>query len=77
MNEMQKERPVGAFDNEGNAIDDGQTVRVNGEHIGVIHVAGSGKFTIDGWPDDQIVRALDVIKPLALNIDNIHPMIKE
>ncbi len=77
MNEMQNEKLGGAFDNEGNAIDDGQTVRVNEEHIGVIHVAGSGKFTIDGWPEDQIIRTLDVLEPLPLNIDNIHPMIKE
>lgn len=67
----------GVFDEEGTPISDGQTVRVNSEHVGDIHITGPGQFTVEGWPEDQIIEVLEIVNEPTLDIDEIHPMIKE
>lgn len=49
------------FDDDGNGICEGQEVRVNGSHIGKVHIDGEGKFHIDGWPHDQIIESLEIL----------------
>lgn len=65
------------FDDEGVAICDGDEVRVNGEYEGRAHLDGNGRFHIEGWPTNGQIESLEVIKRLPINLDDVHPMIKE
>lgn len=65
------------FDDNGVAICDGDEVRVNGVYIAHAHLDGNSKFQIDGWLTGAVIESLEVIKRLAVDIDTIHPMIKE
>ena len=51
------------YDDDGNELRDGDQVRVNHEIDSVIRIIGSGRFTIDNWPDDSIEVLSIHLKP--------------
>lgn len=57
-------------------VRDGQEVRVNGYHVGIIHLLEDGDFHIDGWDENEIID-LEVMHETTLDTANIHPTIKE
>jgi hypothetical protein len=65
------------FDDDGKSICDGDKVLVNGEHVGKVYFNENHKFHIEDWPIDNPIESLEVIQAPDVNIDNIHPMIKE
>jgi len=65
------------FDDDGDAVKDGQLVKVNGSHTGKLNLKDDGDFTVEGWPVDQIIDTLERVDDLPIDIDTIHPMIKE
>lgn len=65
------------FDASGVAICEGDEVRVNGAYVAHAHLDGNSKFHIDGWPTGAVIESLEVIKRLPIDIDAVHPMIKE
>lgn len=64
------------FDDDGEPVKDGQMVRVNGSHNGTLRLMEDGDFAVEGWDKDVIIDTLERVE-LPIDIDNIHPTIKE
>lgn len=58
-------------------IAEGDEVRVNGEHTFRVRLDEHNNFCLEGWSKDDLIDVLEVIRPLPINIDDIHPTIKE
>ncbi len=49
------------YDDDGNELRDDDDVRVNHEFDSVIRITGPGSFTIDGWPENEIIHSIEVL----------------